>query len=50
MGFINIRAGNVSAHLDNDPLRRTSESIARRIAAALEGKHDTSVPRVRWVS
>jgi len=26
------------AHLDNDPLRRASESIAGRIAAALEGK------------
>jgi hypothetical protein len=25
------------AHLDNDPLRRASESIAGRIAAALEG-------------
>jgi integrase len=26
------------AHLDNDPLRRASESIAKRIAAALDGK------------
>jgi integrase len=26
------------AHLDNDPLRRASEAIAGRIAAALEGK------------
>lgn len=26
------------AHLDNDPLRRASEAIARRIAAALDGK------------
>ena len=26
------------AHLDNDPLRRASESIAGRIAAALDGK------------
>jgi integrase len=26
------------AHLDNDPLRRASESIANRIAAALDGK------------
>jgi hypothetical protein len=26
------------AHLDNDPLRRASESIGGRIAAALEGK------------
>jgi integrase len=25
------------AHLDNDPLRRASEAIAGRIAAALEG-------------
>jgi len=27
------------AHLDNDPLRRASESIATRIAAALDGNH-----------
>jgi integrase len=26
------------AHLDNDPLRRASEAIATRIAAALDGK------------
>jgi hypothetical protein len=26
------------AHLDNDPLRRASESIAARIASALDGK------------
>jgi site-specific recombinase XerD len=26
------------AHLDNDPLRRASEAIAGRIAAALDGK------------
>jgi len=32
------------AHLDNDPLRRASESIAGRIAAALEGKSGKVVP------
>src|SRR5262249_23835061 len=31
------------AHLDNDPLRRASEAIAGRIAAALEGKKTASV-------
>lgn len=28
------------AHLDNDPLRRASEAIAGRIAAALDGQHN----------
>ena len=32
------------AHLDNDPLRRASESIAGRIAAALEGESGKVVP------
>jgi integrase len=32
------------AHLDNDPLRRASESIAGRIAAALDGKSGQVVP------
>jgi integrase len=31
------------AHLDNDPLRRASEAIAGRIAAALEGNRKVSV-------
>ena len=31
------------AHLDNDPLRRASEAIARRISAALEGKEPGSL-------
>jgi integrase len=31
------------AHLDNDPLRRASEAIAGRIAAALEGKQRATV-------
>jgi integrase len=31
------------AHFDNDPLRRASEAIARRIASALEGKRTASV-------
>jgi len=35
------------AHLDNDPLRRASEAIAGRIAAALEGKTGTIVQLVR---
>ena len=35
------------AHLDNDPLRRASESIAGRIAAALEGKQATSMVPLR---
>lgn len=30
------------AHLDNDPLRRASEAIAGRIAAAMEGNHTAS--------
>jgi integrase len=32
------------AHLDNDPLRRASESIASRIAAALDGTSGVVVP------
>jgi integrase len=32
------------AHLDNDPLRRASEHIGSRIAAALEGKKGALVP------
>jgi integrase len=35
------------AHLDNDPLRRASESIAGRIAAALEGNRKGSVVALR---
>jgi integrase len=35
------------AHLDADPLRRASEAIGGRIAAALEGKRGASVVRVR---
>jgi integrase len=35
------------AHLDNDPLRRASESIARRIAAALDGKPASIIIPVR---
>lgn len=35
------------AHLDNDPLRRASEAIARRISAALDGKHAATVRRLR---
>lgn len=35
------------AHLDNDPLRRASESIAGRIAAALEGKPASIVVPIR---
>jgi integrase len=35
------------AHLDNDPLRRASEAIAGRIAAALEGKTAPIVQLVR---
>ena len=31
------------AHLDNDPLRRASEHIGNRIAAALDGKRSVSV-------
>jgi integrase len=31
------------AHLDNDPLRRASEAIAGRIAAALDGKRPAAV-------
>ena len=35
------------AHLDNDPLRRASEAIAGRIAAALEGGATASVRSLR---
>jgi integrase len=36
------------AHLDNDPLRRASETIASQIAAALDGKRDSNViPMIR---
>jgi integrase len=35
------------AHLDNDPLRRASEAIGGRIAAALEGKKSGSVVPLR---
>jgi integrase len=35
------------AHLDNDPLRRASESIGGRIAAALDGKKQGSVLPLR---
>lgn len=35
------------AHLDNDPLRRASEAIAGRIAAALEGSSTASVRSLR---
>ena len=35
------------AHLDADPLRRASEAIGGRIAAALDGKHAASVVQLR---
>jgi integrase len=35
------------AHLDADPLRRASEAIGGRIAAALEGKHTRSVVHLK---
>jgi integrase len=35
------------AHLDNDPLRRASEAIAGRIAAALNGNGNASIVRLR---
>jgi integrase len=35
------------AHLDNDPLRRASETIATRIAAALDGSPTASVRSLR---
>jgi hypothetical protein len=35
------------AHLDNDPLRRASETIAGRIAAALEGDQQLNVLPLR---
>jgi Phage integrase family len=35
------------AHLDNDPLRRASEAIAGRIAAALDGNRNAAVVRLR---
>lgn len=35
------------AHLDNDPLRRASEAIAGRIAAALDGKAGSVISLIR---
>src|SRR3974377_1056689 len=35
------------AHLDNDPLRRATESIGSRIAAALDGKHGATVVEMK---
>ena len=35
------------AHLDNDPLRRASEAIAGRIAAALEGNQQAKLLPIR---
>jgi hypothetical protein len=35
------------AHLDNDPLRRASEAIAGRIAAALEGRRSATIVPLR---
>jgi hypothetical protein len=35
------------AHLDNDPLRRASEAIGGRIAAAMEGKKSGPVVVLR---
>jgi integrase len=36
------------AHLDADPLRRASEAIGSRIAAALDEKRAGSVVRLKW--
>jgi len=38
LGHAQVSTTERYAHLDNDPLRRASESIAGRIAAALDGK------------
>lgn len=38
LGHANATTTARYAHLDNDPLRRASESIARQIAAALDGR------------
>jgi integrase len=38
LGHAQVATTQRYAHLDNDPLRRASESIAGRIAAALDGK------------
>jgi integrase len=35
------------AHLDNDPLRRASETIAKQISAALDGKRAQATPFAR---
>ncbi|WP_237180238.1 tyrosine-type recombinase/integrase [Rhodoplanes sp. Z2-YC6860] len=35
------------AHLDNDPLRRPSEAIAGKIAAALDGNRKATVMPLR---
>jgi integrase len=36
------------AHLDADPLRRASDAIGGRIAAALDGKRAGSVVQLKW--
>jgi hypothetical protein len=43
LGHLQVATTARYAHLDNDRLRRASEAIAGRIAAALEGKQKASV-------
>jgi len=43
LGHAQVATTARHAHLDNDPLRRASEAIAGRIAAALEAKHHDTV-------
>jgi integrase len=43
LGHSQIATATRYAHLDNDPLRRASEAIAGRIAAALDGKPNATI-------
>jgi integrase len=47
LGHIQARTTQRYAHLDNDPLRKATEAIGGRIAAALQGKRGAKVTPLR---
>jgi integrase len=47
LGHVHTATTARYAHLDDDPLRRASEAIARRIAAALDGKRKAALLPLR---
>jgi hypothetical protein len=47
LGHVQVATTARYAHLDNDPLRRASEAIARRIAAALDGNRKAALLPLR---